>query len=109
MPRYLLLAINGPTKGPGDEETYNRWYDEVHLPDLRGISGVVSARHYKIVGGNLPEDAQRPYVAAYEIETDDLAAVMNHMATQIRPFTPTFDKSTSFHITAIEVDPDAAG
>ena len=49
MARYLLLALNGPTKGEGDEATYNRWYDEVHVPDLLDVAGIKSARRFKII------------------------------------------------------------
>ena len=69
MPRYLLVALNGPTDGPDDETTYNRWYDDIHVPDLEAIPGVVSAKRYKVERSNR---APWPYVAAYEIETDDL-------------------------------------
>jgi hypothetical protein len=52
----------------------------------------------------MPAGAAWPYVAAYEIETEDLAAVMQRMATEPRPFDPAFDRSGSGHILAIEVD-----
>lgn len=103
MPRYMLLALNGPVAGEGKEEAYNKWYDEVHLPDLKAIAGVVSARRFKVVQRKMPAGADWPYVAAYEIETEDLAAVMQRMATEPRPFDPAFDRSGSGHILAIEV------
>jgi hypothetical protein len=97
MAKYLLLALNGPTDGEGDEARYNRWYDEVHIPDLLALDGVTSARRYKVVRGSVPW----PYVAAYEIETDDLPALMQAMTDEPRPFDPTFDRSRSGHILAI--------
>jgi hypothetical protein len=103
MTRYLLLAMNGPTPGPGDEDTYNRWYDEVHVPDLMAIPGVLSARRYKVLDSKLPESARLPYVSAYEIETDSIDAVFKAMGTQMRPFSPAFDRAHSAHILAIEV------
>ena len=48
MPRFLLIAINGPTSGEGDEEAYNSWYDEVHAADLMSITGAQSVRRFKI-------------------------------------------------------------
>jgi len=103
MPSYLLLALNGPTDGPGDEDAFNRWYDEVHLPDLKAINGVVSARRFKVLNSKLPENARHPYVAVYEIQTDSIDAVLETMGTQMRPFSSTFDRSRSAHILAIEV------
>jgi hypothetical protein len=49
MAKYLLFVLSGPTNGEGDEDAYNRWYDEVHLPDLKAIPSVKTARRYKIV------------------------------------------------------------
>ena len=72
MPKYLLLAFNGPTAGEGDEETYNRWYDEVHLPGFRKIDAVRSVKRFKVLNGKMPGMENWPYIAAYEIETDDL-------------------------------------
>ena len=101
MARYLLLALNGPTDGDGDEATYNDWYDRVHLPDLLALDGVSAARRFKRIRGNR---ADWPYVAAYEIETDDVDAVMKAMETDIRPFTPTFDRSKSAFVLAQELE-----
>ncbi len=96
MAKYLLLAMNGPTE-PALETTYNRWYDEVHLPDLLEVPGVTSARRFKVIQGNVPW----PYVAAYEIETDDLRGVLEVMEHQPRPFDPSLDRSNSGHILGI--------
>lgn len=101
MPRYLLLALNGPTKGADDEDTYNRWYDETHVPDLKAIPGVISARRYKVLeNGRLPEAIRHPYAAAYEIETDSIDKVFESMKN-VRPFSPAFDRSTSAFILAL--------
>ena len=85
MPRYLMLALNGPTGGEGDEEAFNQWYDEVHLPDFKAIEGIEVARRYKVIRGNLPGLEAWPYIAAYEIVTDDLAAVSARLARELRP------------------------
>lgn len=98
MTKYLLLALNGPTS-PEGEPAYNRWYDEIHVPDLLEVPGVTSAQRFKVVQGNV----SWPYVAAYEIETDDLAEVLRVMETQPRPFDPSFDRSNSGHILAIAI------
>lgn len=45
---------------PAHEEAFNRWYDEVHLPDLLACPGWLSARRYTALEG--PK-----YVAVYEI------------------------------------------
>lgn len=107
MARYLLLAINGPVNEAGAEATYNQWYDEIHIPDLKAIPGVVSAQRYKIVSSKLPGGATLPYVAAYEIETDSIQDVFVAMETKMRPFSPAFDRANSANILAIAIEPDA--
>lgn len=46
---------------PAHEDAFNHWYDNVHLPDLLGCPGWLSARRY-IALDNGPK-----YVAIYEI------------------------------------------
>ena len=106
MARYLMLALNGPTDGEGDEAEFNRWYDEVHLRDFLAIEQVKSARRFKILRGNLPGMEAWPYIAAYEIETDDMAEVSRRFQTELGPFHPTLDRSRSANILAIELAPD---
>lgn len=107
MPRFLLLAMNGPTTGEGDEEAYLRWYDDLHLPAFRQIEGVVSARRYKVLRGKVPGMEQPwPYVTAYEIETEDLAAVSARIAGDMQSFAPTLDRSRSAHLMAVQISGD---
>lgn len=104
MPKYILMAMNGPTPGEGDLETYNHWYETVHIPDLLGVEGIKSARRFEVVRGLVPGNPDLwPYVALYEIETDDLAGVSQRMQTQCRPFDPTFDRSKSAHLFCLQV------
>ncbi len=95
MAKYLVLALNGPSEG--QDEAYNRWYDEVHLPELLAVPGIVKATRYKIVQSNQPW----PYVAAYEIETDDLKATLGAMQAGMGPFPDSFQRDGSGNILAM--------
>jgi hypothetical protein len=99
--RYMLIALNGPTEGAGDEVAYNEWYHSIHMPDLLALDGVIAARRFKKVRG---ARVDWPYVATYEIETDDIDRVMKDMETKIRPFTPTFDRSKSGFVLAQQME-----
>jgi len=108
MARYLLLALNGPTNGEGDEEALNRWYAEDHLPAFKTLQEIKSARRYKVMQGNVPGLAVIwPYVAAYEIETDDIAAVSAKLAEKMKVFHPALDRTKSAFIRAIQISGDA--
>jgi hypothetical protein len=98
MARYVLIANNGPTDGEDDDADYNRWYDEVHVPDLLAVPGIHTARRFRVV---MSRQDVPPYVALYEIETDDIDAVMAHMGSSIRPFPPTFDGEHSGFMVAV--------
>ncbi|MGH2583704.1 MAG: DUF4286 family protein [Dehalococcoidia bacterium] len=75
MHKSLLLVYTDVE--PEHEEDFNRWYDDVHLPDVLSADGFISARRYKLQG---PEPRnQQPasrYLAVYEIDTDDTKAAM---------------------------------
>lgn len=34
----------------GDDEAFNRWYDEVHLADVCAVPGVVGAQRFRLAG-----------------------------------------------------------
>jgi hypothetical protein len=108
MPRYLMLAINGPTGGEGDAATLDRWYEETHLPDFKAVEGVKTARRYKILRGHVPGLSHDlwPNVTAYEIETDDMAAVSAQLA-KLPPFDATLDRTRSAHLLCIQIAGDA--
>ena len=107
MARYLLLALNGPTSGVGDDEALNRWYEEEHLPAFKRIHGITSARRYKVTQSRVPGMTEVwPYVAAYEIETSDLAAVSTQLAAAMQEFHPALDRTKSAFIRAIQIAGD---
>jgi hypothetical protein len=61
---------------PGQLEAYHRWYDEVHLKEfLASVEGVVLARRFT------PRNPDDPFITIYEIDADDLDAVVERMAS----------------------------
>jgi hypothetical protein len=69
MAKYLFLAL-GDCSEPSRESEMNKWYDEVHLPDVLSAPGVISATRYENTD---PAGNRRPkYLSVYEIETDDI-------------------------------------
>ena len=71
MPSYTLIALTNPLEG--QEEEFNRFYTEQHIPDVLRVPGVVAAQRFKICTD--PTKAQYQYYAVYEIEADDVMAV----------------------------------
>ena len=61
--QYTMIAYTNPVEGREDE--YNKWYDEVHLPEFSALPGVVSGRRFKVDG-----DKPAAYAAVYELSTE---------------------------------------
>ncbi|MDB5159679.1 MAG: hypothetical protein JWR50_4386 [Mucilaginibacter sp.] len=80
--KYSLFVFSAPVAGK--EEEYNKWYNEKHLADLLKIPAIPSARRYRVADAQAdgPLPPLSPYLAIYEIETNDLASVFNEISTR---------------------------
>lgn len=59
----------------GRDEEFNDWYDNVHVPDLLAIPGVLSAQRYDLLETAINRDPAMPapahrYLCVYEMEGD---------------------------------------
>ena len=65
MSKKGLFIVMAKVK-PEDEEAFNRWYNEEHMPKaLERFPGVLSGRRYQVLEG---EDEYR-FLALYEFES----------------------------------------
>jgi hypothetical protein len=80
MPKHVFLVRTGPSS-PDRTDEYNDWYDNVHLPDLLDVKGVVGASRYRVAkaqqGGAPVEGPQ--YLAIYEVEIEDVQDFFDDM------------------------------
>src|ERR671931_615636 len=76
-----MLILSRPT--PGREAQYNKWYDEIHLGEMLRIPGIQAARRLRHAR-TLGEREVYPYAAIYEIETDDIDAVIQDIYREAR-------------------------
>jgi len=56
----LLVAMMNP---PADEDAFNAWYDEEHVPLRLAVPGFLSARRYRAT----TSDTDRKYLALYDL------------------------------------------
>lgn len=78
MGKYVMVVLTNAVAGQDDD--FNTWYDNVHVPDVCAVPGMISARRYcaaPVQPG--PDPARWRYLAIYEIETDNLQGVMDEM------------------------------
>jgi hypothetical protein len=64
MPIAKDLLVVMASVPPAVELEWNRWYNEVHLPDIAACPGFVSAQRYCSEA-----DGQRQYLTLYELES----------------------------------------
>jgi hypothetical protein len=100
MPKFLLIAINGPTSGAGDEAAYNQWYDEKHAADLMSVSGAKSVRRFKVEAQNR---INKPYVNVTEFEAESAEALMKDLAIKASDFSDKIDRTTSVFVLGREI------
>lgn len=104
MAKFSWLVMTNCEVDRDDE--FNRWYDEVHIPDLLLIPGVVGARRSILsdiqLSNKIDQDLATSaadtsigylYLAIYEIESEDPSAVLEQVkirsgtdAMKISPF-----------------------
>ena len=74
MRSYKLVIMSNPV--PDREDDYNDWYQNIHLGQLVALPGFKSAQRFRRVR-SLVEGETHPYLAVYELETDDIDAVLD--------------------------------
>lgn len=71
--RFIQVVFSNPVEGKDAE--FNEWYDNVHIPELLRVPGMLSAKRYtlqeaavySVPGGVRPEHR---YMTIYEMEGD---------------------------------------
>ncbi len=63
MAKGVMVVQSGPAEGRDAE--YERWYDEVHIPEVLAVPGFVGARRFRALDGS-------HWLTIYEIEADDV-------------------------------------
>jgi hypothetical protein len=71
--KFIQIVFSNPAEGKDDE--FNEWYDNVHIPDLLAIPGMLSAQRYDLRDAEIyrMEGATQPehrYLLIYEMEGD---------------------------------------
>lgn len=101
MARGLLIVLSEPAAG-ADSDEFNRWYSEVHAPEIVERGAAISFRRLKASGIPLaPPIPELPtYAAVYEIEAEtvaDVEAIQKQLAETkhlSRGTSPTLDLSS---------------
>ena len=70
-----FVVLSNPIEG--EDDTFNKWYDEVHVPEVLEVPGVVAAQRYDLAELDIPDDEDLPtqlpppthrYLVIYELD-----------------------------------------
>lgn len=75
MGEHNLIVLSNATAG--QDEAFNRWYDDVHLDDVLAVPGVTAAQRFSLAAGEA-----WAYAAIYEIGGDDPEKVVTDIVTR---------------------------
>jgi hypothetical protein len=76
MPQYKLIVMTSPQEGR--EAEYHDWYQNSHLQQVMALPGFRSGQRYRLSTA-LTEAETFPFLAIYDVETDDIEAVLAEM------------------------------
>jgi hypothetical protein len=85
----------------GRDAEFNRWYDEVHLPDVLGVPGIVSAQRFALAEAQMFRDQAHRYVTIYEIE-GDAAEALEALKKASPAFQMTDSMAQDAHVAVVE-------
>jgi len=68
-----LLAVESDCNDPAREDEFKEWYEKTHFADILETPGFSKATLYELTQ---PADGKGKYIALYEIEAEDIDAVM---------------------------------
>lgn len=68
--QHIFIAATNPI--PGREAEFNRFYDEMHVPDVLAAPGWVAAQRYRLTNEQRPDQSPPwKYLAVYEVTCPD--------------------------------------
>lgn len=72
MPKGIIYLETMPVSSDREAE-YHKWYNDTHLAEIVSVDGIVSARRFA------PTDGNGPFLSIYELDCDDLDAVIGRL------------------------------
>ena len=72
-----FVVLTNPIEG--EDDTFNKWYDTTHVPEVLDVPGVVAAQRYDLAELTIPDDEDLPaqlpppthrYLVIYELDRE---------------------------------------
>jgi hypothetical protein len=77
-----FVVLTNPVEG--EEDTFNKWYDSTHVPEVLDVPGVIAAQRYDLAELKIPDDEDLPaqlpppthrYLVIYELDREPEAVM----------------------------------
>ncbi len=78
MKTYYIVKSN-PL--PNKETEFNRWYDEIHIPEVLEVDGVLSAKRMELAEQQLMAQQNHRYMAVYELDSSAVEQTLENIRT----------------------------
>jgi hypothetical protein len=83
MGKWLLIVESNCTD-PKKENEYHDWYNNIHIKDILKTKGFTKATRYQLKDVTKSVGEKGKFLAIYEIEADDLDAVLAKHSTNMK-------------------------
>lgn len=70
MDRHIMIVLTNAV--PGQDDDFNRWYDDRHLTDILEQGPFAAAQRFRLADADLGTEAPYRYLAIYEVEEGKL-------------------------------------
>ena len=95
-----ILAVQTEA-APGEEEAFNAWYDDVHVPEILATPGFSSCRRFRARTSPLAGPGRAgewaSYLAVYEIVARDVVDAHTDLLERVRAGRLTQSESVASH------------
>ena len=88
----LYMVRSNPVEGK--EKEFNRWYSDVHLPEVLQIEGFQTAQRFRLTKQQM-QTQSHTYLAIYNINSEDVSGTLENLRNmQSLTMSDTLDLST---------------
>jgi hypothetical protein len=76
--KRVLFVVGTDCPDSSREEEFNKWYNEVHIPDIKALAGKRIPRAWRHKN-RTPRAGEPQYMAMYEFDTDNIDGLLGEM------------------------------
>jgi hypothetical protein len=87
----LFVVLTNATEG--DDDTFNAWYNDRHIPDVLAVPGFIAAQRFTVASAIPGQTSPWRYLSLYEVAPENLDASMAELQSRAggeqMPLSPT--------------------